>query len=134
MSGRLSLRVGGMAILAVVVLLVLRQAKPEWGIPVRLAATLTAMGVILSLAGQVITTLSDLSTSLGTTALDGDSWTLVLRALGLAFLTEVTASVCRDSGEGTLAGWVETAGKLEILLLSFPLIRSLLSFVAEVLS
>lgn len=123
-----------MAILAVVVLLVLRQAKPEWGIPVRLAATLTAMGVILSLAGQVITTLSDLSTSLGTTALDGDSWTLVLRALGLAFLTEVTASVCRDSGEGTLAGWVETAGKLEILLLSFPLIRSLLSFVAEVLS
>ncbi|MBQ5724763.1 MAG: stage III sporulation AC/AD family protein [Clostridia bacterium] len=123
-----------MAILAVVVLLVLRQAKPEWGIPVRLAATLTAMGVILSLAGQVITTLSDLSTSLGTTALDGESWTLVLRALGLAFLTEVTASVCRDSGEGTLAGWVETAGKLEILLLSFPLIRSLLSFVAEVLS
>lgn len=123
-----------MAILAVVVLLVLRQAKPEWGIPVRLAATLTAMGVILSLAGQVITTLSDLSTSLGTTALDGESWTLVLRALGLAFLTEVTASVCRDSGEGTLAGWVETAGKLEILLLSFPLIRSLLSFMAEVLS
>ena len=123
-----------MAILAVVVLLVLRQAKPEWGIPVRLAATLTAMGVILSLAGQVITTLSDLSTSLGTTALDGESWTLVLRALGLAFLTEVTASVCRDSGEGTLAGWVETAVKLEILLLSFPLIRSLLSFVAEVLS
>lgn len=123
-----------MAILAVVVLLVLRQAKPEWGIPVRLAATLTAMGVILSLAGQVITTLSDLSVSLGTTALDGESWTLVLRALGLAFLTEVTASVCRDSGEGTLAGWVETAGKLEILLLSFPLIRSLLSFVAEVLS
>ena len=123
-----------MAILAVVVLLVLRQAKPEWGIPVRLATTLTAMGVILSLAGQVITTLSDLSTSLGTTALDGESWTLVLRALGLAFLTEVTASVCRDSGEGTLAGWVETAGKLEILLLSFPLIRSLLSFVAEVLS
>ena len=134
MSGLVSLRVGGMAILAVVVLLVLRQAKPEWGIPVRLAATLTAMGVILSLAGQVITTLSDLSTSLGTTALDGESWTLVLRALGLAFLTEVTASVCRDSGEGTLAGWVETAGKLEILLLSFPLIRSLLSFVAEVLS
>ena len=114
-----------MAILAVVVLLVLRQAKPEWGIPVRLAATLTAMGVILSLAGQVITTLSDLSVSLGTTALDGESWTLVLRALGLAFLTEVTASVCRDSGEGTLAGWVETAGKLEILLLSFPLIRSM---------
>lgn len=134
MSGLVSLRVGGIAILAVVVLLVLRQAKPEWGIPVRLAATLTAMGVILSLAGQVITTLSDLSTSLGTTALDGESWTLVLRALGLAFLTEVTASVCRDSGEGTLAGWVETAGKLEILLLSFPLIRSLLSFVAEVLS
>ena len=48
-------------------------------------------------------------------------------------MTEIAASICRDSGEGGLAGWVEMAGRVEILLLSFPLIRTVLSTVSDLL-
>ena len=124
-------RIGGLALVGLVALLVLRQYKPEWAVFIRMAVTVVSMGIILSMAGTVITYVTDLTE--GTGALDGATWSLLLKALGIAFLTETAASICRDSGEASLAGWVEMAGKLEILLLAFPLIRTVLDTVATLL-
>lgn len=124
-------RIGGLALVGLVALLILRQYKPEWAVFIRMAVTVVSMGIILSMAGTVIAYVTDLTT--GTGGLNGDTWSLLLKALGIAFLTETAASICRDSGETSLAGWVETAGKLEILLLSFPLIRTVMDTVADLL-
>lgn len=124
-------RIGGLALVGLVALLVLRQYKPEWAVFIRMAVTVVSLGIILSMAGTVISYVTTLTE--GTGALDGATWSLLLKALGIAFLTETAASICRDSGEASLAGWVEMAGKLEILLLSFPLIRTVLDTVATLL-
>ena len=124
-------RIGGLALVGLVALLVLRQYKPEWAVFIRMAVTVVSMGIILSMAGTVITYVTDLTE--GTGALDGATWSLLLKALGIAFLTETAASICRDSGEASLAGWVEMAGRLEILLLAFPLIRTVLDTVTALL-
>ena len=125
-------RISGLALVGLVALLLLRQYKPEWSAFVRIAVTVLSMGSILAMAGTAIAYVTELVS--GTGALDGETWPLLLKALGIAFLTETAASVCRDSGEGTLAGWVEMAGKLEILLLSFPLIRMVMETVTSLLS
>ena len=124
-------RIGGIALTGLSALLILRAYKPEWAVFLRIAVTVVSLGLVLSLAGTVMDYVTDLSAATG--ALDGESWTILLKALGLAFLTETAASVCRDSGEAGLATWVETAGKLEILLLSFPLIRTVLDTVSALL-
>lgn len=124
-------RIGGLALVGLVSLLLLRQYKPEWAVFIRIAVTVISAGLVLAMAATAITYVTELTE--GTGALDGDTWPLLLKALGIAFLTETAASVCRDSGEGTLAGWVETAGKMEILLLSFPLIRTVMETVAALL-
>lgn len=113
-------------------LVLLRQWKPEWAVFLRLAVTVVSMGVILTLLVGSLTYLRELTAGLG-----GDPtgmWEILLKALGIAFLTETAAAICRDSGEGGLAGWVEMAGKLELLLLSFPLIRTVLDTAAALLS
>ena len=129
---RVGARVGGLALVGVVALLLLRQYKPEWAVFVRVAVTVLAVGVILVPAGTVIAYVTELSEGIG--AMDGESWSILLKALGIAFLTETAASVCRDSGEGSLAVWVEMAGKLEILLLAFPLIRTVMETVTALLT
>ncbi|MBQ7910243.1 MAG: stage III sporulation AC/AD family protein [Clostridia bacterium] len=112
-------------------LLILRAYKPEWAPFLRMAVTVVALGLTVALASTVLTYITDLASATG--ALEGEEWSLLLKALGVAFLTETAASVCRDSGETGLATWVETAGKLEILLLSFPLIRTVMDTVTELL-
>jgi stage III sporulation protein AD len=124
-------RIGGLALVGVAVLLLLKPYKPEWAVFIRLAVTVLAAGLILVPAGTVIAYVRELSQGAG--APDGETWSILLRALGIAFLTETAASVCRDSGEGGMAGWVELAGKLEILLLSFPLIRTVMETVTALL-
>lgn len=118
--------------MGVAALLLLRQYKPEWAVFIRIAVTIMAVGMILVPAGEVIAYVTELSEGVG--APDGETWTILLKALGIAFLTETAASVCRDSGEGGMAGWVEMAGKLEILLLAFPLIRTVLETVTALLT
>jgi stage III sporulation protein AD len=125
------LKIGGIALTGLSALLILRSYKPEWAVFLRVAVTVVSLGLVLSLAGTVMSYVAELTSATG--ALEGESWGILLKALGLAFLTETAASVCRDSGEAGLATWVETAGKLEILLLSFPLIRTVMDTVAALL-
>ena len=124
-------KVGGIALTGLSALLILRSYKPEWAAFLRMAVTVVSLGFVISLAATAVGYVTDLTAATG--ALDGDSWRILLKALGVAFLTEIAASVCRDSGETGLATWVETAGKLEVLLLSFPLIKTVLDTVTEIL-
>ena len=110
---------------ALCALSVLRSYKPEWAPFLRLSASVVLLGAILSLAAGV---LSDMTTLLDD-ALPADTRRILLRSLGLAF-----ATICRDSGETALAAWVETAGRLEILVLALPLVRAVADTVAGLLS
>jgi stage III sporulation protein AD len=56
---------------------------------------------------------------------------VLLRVLCVAVITHVAANVCRDCGEATLAGYAELGGKIEILLLSLPLIEGIVGTVIE---
>ena len=125
-------QIGGVALVGLTALLILRQYKPEWTAFLRIAVTVAAMGLLVTLGGTVLSCVTELTE--GTGATDGETWELLLKALGIAFVTETAASICRDSGEGTLAGWVELAGKLEILLLAFPLIRTVMETVKMLLA
>ena len=49
-----------------------------------------------------------------------------LRVLGLALLTEITAGICRDLGEGGLATRLEWCGRAEILVVSLPTLSRIL--------
>lgn len=51
---------------------------------------------------------------------------LLLKILGIAYLAEFSADLCRDSGAGTLASQIELLGKLSILVLCLPIMTSLL--------
>ncbi len=128
----ISLKVAGLALVALVTLLVLRQVKPEWGTLVRLAVAVLAAGVTMSMVSAVLAFAEEL-TDMGGGVVAPDVWGILVKSLGVAFLSEVAASVCRDSGESGLAGWVEMAGRVELLLISLPLIRTVLDVVADLL-
>lgn len=58
---------------------------------------------------------------------------VMLKGLGAALITHFCASVCREYGKPSLADSVELAGKLEILLLCFPLLTEIASTALELL-
>ncbi len=116
-----------LAIMALVLLWLLRSWKSELVPLVRVGCTVLFAALLLESVAPLLTYLSDLTEGGGIT----ESRELLLRALGIALLSKLTADICRDSGESGLATGVETAGRLEILLLSLPLLQRLLAAAGE---
>lgn len=58
---------------------------------------------------------------------------VMLRAVGVALISEFGAQLCRDAGEGTLAGRVELAGRAAMLTLALPLLNDLIKTLGDML-
>ena len=56
---------------------------------------------------------------------------IIMRVLGIAYLTEMSSSVCNDSGDSTLGRSIELIGKAEIIIVSFPLFEKLIGMCTE---
>ena len=125
-----SLRICLLAVAGVTVITVIRKWNSDFLPLVRLCLALLLAAVALALAAPVVDYLREL------TALSGIPGyaEFLFKALGIAVLTQCCAALCRESGEVGAAGGVELAGKLEILLLSLPLINEILSTARELLN
>ena len=64
----------------------------------------------------------------------GEIGSILLKALGVAFLAQICSDICRDCGENSAAAGVELVAKLEILLLCLPMLEKVLGTAREVLS
>ncbi|NLA05696.1 MAG: stage III sporulation protein AD, partial [Firmicutes bacterium] len=53
----------------------------------------------------------------------------LLRVIGIAYLAEFGAQVCRDAGEGSIASRVELAAKVIILVMAVPVIIEIMESV-----
>ena len=50
----------------------------------------------------------------------------LLKMVGITYVTEFAAGMCRDAGDGSLGNQLEIFGKLSILALSMPILLALL--------
>lgn len=109
---------------------VLKDQRPE----MRMAAAIAVGLAVLSLSLEGISTGVEALRQLGTQAgLEEEASRVMLRATGVAMLAEFGAQLCRDAGEGALAGRVELAGRAALLGMTAPLMTDFVGRVASVL-
>ena len=121
-----SYKLFGAAVLAVLAIMIIRKQSPDTALTLRLVVTVVLAAVSILAIEPIVEYVRELSDTLGNTEKIGVACEVLLKALGISILTHVTATVCRDSGEGSIAYYVELGGKIEILLLSLPLIREMI--------
>lgn len=114
----------GLLLIAALLAVTLRSTRPELALALGLAAGIIASLTVLSALSGAIDTVKTLLEQAG---IAGDTALLLIKALGICLLTQLTADVCRDAGESGLASRAELAGKVALLLLALPLFRQILS-------
>ena len=95
---------------------------PGLRMAVVIAAGAAAAGLCVEGIRAAAAALGDLSARAG---LEGARASAMLRATGIAMLAEFGASLCRDAGEGTLAGRVELAGRVALAGIALPILLEL---------
>lgn len=120
----------GIALGAVFLSLYLRSQQKEIAVLLIISASVILFYIAMKDAGTAVSSIRETVSESGVTA----EVETLLKALGIAALTQITADICREAGESTIAGQVELIGKLEIVLLSLPLAAQLLTMAKNLLS
>lgn len=123
-------QVVGLAIVAVVLLVVVRPQRPEVAVLLSLTVGLVIFFMVAQRLAAVLDFLRDLARR---AEVDTLYLNTILKIIGIAYIAEIGAQVCRDSGESAVASKVEFAGKVLILMLAVPIVLAILEAVMRLL-
>ena len=125
-----TLQTAAVCILAAILSLLLKKTSPQMGLLLVLAAS---TAVFLFLVGQ----LRELMNFLREISLAGgirqELVAPLYKTIGIALVVKIGGNLCRDAGESALAAMIETAGAVCALLVSLPLLRTVLATLTELM-
>jgi len=110
----------GAGLFAVFAISVIRELRREYTVPVVLTVCVIFFLYILPKIGESVQFVRELSVYLESSHAD-----VIFRALGITYLTGTSSEICKSAGEPAVGGYIELAGRIEIMLLCIPLFREL---------
>ncbi len=110
----------GAGICAVFAIAIIRELKKEYTTAVVLTICVIFSIYIIPKIGEAVDFVREVSAYLEDTYTD-----TLIRALGITYLTCTASEICKASGEATVGGYIELAGRVEIMILCIPLFREL---------
>lgn len=118
-----------MALLSAITIALVRQYKPELALPLAVASGALLLVASLKSFLPVFTSLKELAESIGIKA---EYFKIMLKALGICYITQFASEVCVDFGQTSLGSKIELCGKLALAAISLPLVISLIKTVTEI--
>lgn len=124
------IKIIGVGITALIIIIILKQYKPEFTVYVSLIAGAIILFMVMDKLAGVVSILTSLTekTGAGSTFLK-----ILLKITGIAILTEFAVSICKDSGEAAIASKIDLGGKIIIISISIPIITALLELIINIL-
>lgn len=119
-----ALQIAGFAVCAVAIALVMRRLRPESATVLVIGAGLLLALAALPQLGEIV---SGVAAMAGTGGVQAGYMTQLLKVGGISLLMEFAAQTCRDANEDGLALKVEFVGRVMLIALALPVMRTLLT-------
>ncbi len=124
------IKIIGIALVALIIIILLKQYKPEFAIYISL---LTGVLILVLVMDELTGIMSLIQTIANKASINQQFLTILIKITGIAFLSEFAVSICKDSGEGAIASKIELGSKIIIISMSIPILSSLLEIILKVL-
>lgn len=96
-----------------------KSQKPEYGMYMGLAVGILVFGYALRQVAAVTAQLGKLRNYLG----GAESYlAILLKVIGITYICEFSADICKDAGYQTVAGQIEVLGKLSVMFAGLPVL------------
>ncbi|RQD76388.1 MAG: stage III sporulation protein AD [Candidatus Syntrophonatronum acetioxidans] len=117
------IQIAALGLLTAAVVIFLKETRPEMAVILSLALGILIFIFLINYIADILRTLEELTLRADINIIYLNT---LLRIMGIAYIAEFSAQVCRDAGEGATASKIEFAGKVFILALALPLIMVVL--------
>jgi stage III sporulation protein AD len=119
------LSVCGIAIMCAIIALAIRRHNGEISV---LVSILGCVFIILSVIGATASVFSSVKRIFEMSNVSQRYLYILIKAIGICFISEFCIDCCKDAGENALANNVSIAGKLMVLVAALPLFEEILNF------
>lgn len=109
----------GLALIVTIFSVLLKQIRPEIALQLTILAGASIFILILSKIRVVVDLLQTLADQAN---ISSYYLLIILKIVGVAYLAEFGAQICRDAGENALATKIELAAKVGVIILAIPII------------
>ncbi len=124
-------KIVGLGIAAAILAVFLKNWRAEIAVQISLAAAAIIFITVMPYIKTLFSMFSDISNRVG---LDAKYITLILKVIGIAYIAQFGAELCRDAGETSIASKIELFGKVIIVTLSMPLVYSFMEVVERIIN
>lgn len=120
----------GLGFVVMLLILLIRQQRPELAIQLSLTLATIIFLLVLSKINVVLNLFRDLAEKANISQLYLNT---ILKIIGIAYITEFGAQVCRDANEGAVASKIEFAGKVLVMVMAIPIIALVLDTIVKLI-
>ncbi len=119
-----------LAIVGVILLIILRQTREELALLLSILLGVLIFTAAIPKISMIVNTLENIAAKADVGNLH---LATLFKIVGVAYITEFGAQICRDAEEGAVAQKVELVGKVIIMSLSVPIVLVILNTVLQLL-
>lgn len=123
------LKIGMLGIAGVMLALQFRSGKQEYGIYIGFAVCLLIFSFVIAGMTSLFNGMGELQGYMGS---DNIYFRILLKVIGITYICEFCAGICKDAGYSSVAGQVEIFGKLSVLASGMPILMAIIESIGEI--
>lgn len=117
-------------LIAAMIVVLLKNERPEIAMQISLAAGVVIFLLMISKLTVVIQAMQEIA---GKMNIDVLYLNTVLKIIGIAYLASFGIEICKDSGQSSIAGKIEFAGKIIIITLAIPILMAVMDMIIKIM-
>lgn len=118
--------ISALAIVSAILAITLRRHNQELSILISIGA---AVIILLSVLEYVLSSIDEVTTILTDAGISAEYIVILLKVMGICFLTEFTCDCTKEAGLDSLSGNIALVGKILVLVTALPMFTQVLSVV-----
>lgn len=121
----------GIGFITTALAVLLKQYRPELAFALPILCSALILLIIAPYLKELLAMLSNIAEKTG---IEGTYVKIIIKIIGVAYICQFSAELCKDAGESSVAAKIEFAGKIMIITLSMPIIYKLLEIINRIIN
>lgn len=123
--------IAAVAIVSAITAVAIKKQNGETALMLSVACSVILLMAVISFAGNVLQTVNRIAAA---SDMNVEYIKILLKVIGICIVTELAVSVCKESGQQTIASNVTLAGKILIMVASLPLYTEIFDTVVSLVN
>jgi len=123
-------KIVGLGITATILTIMVKQYKPEYSLHISIATGIAIFLLVIGKLASIFDVLVEMANKMNMNLVYLKS---IFKIIGIAYISQFGAQICKDSGEDSIAMKIEFAGKIIIMALALPILLSILSLIENLM-